>query len=404
MQKYLLLTLFAFVPICLAQFGGGGGGMGRGAWGQKMFEGMIAELPPDVQQKARAIHDNQSLRPGQRRQQLMKLWDTLPIEQRPMPPFMRRLSPTLQEQVRGIWGNTNVPWRQRQRQFQQFWRALPADQRPMPPFLKRLPEPYKSQWLALRGQRGPGRFAQIQQLIQTMPQDVRSQLPFVKFGGTLPATRRAQKPLPHFLETLPEPYKSQWMAIRAKPTATRSEKIQELMQSLPQDLRSKLPFQKFGGSEGGRAGAPQKPPPHFLETLPEPYKSQWMAIRAQPSATRSAQIQQLMQSMPQDLRSKLPLPKFGGSEGGRAGAPQKPPPHFLETLPEPYKSQWMAIRAQPPATRVAQIQQLMQSMPEDLRARLPFPKLGGRMAGERVEDSVASNNQDNRSLGNPPTN
>ncbi|CAJ0568415.1 unnamed protein product, partial [Mesorhabditis spiculigera] len=175
MQKLLLATV-ALIGLATCQMG---------PWQvdstkEAEFERMLSQLPPQLQAQAQAIHSNQALSFEQKHEQMHALIETLPADQRPMPPFMRNLPPSVQQQMRELWSNKALTWQQRRQQMHQLFQSLPESMRPhfpLPPFVNQLPEPYKSQWMAIHNQPGPGHFQKIRNLIATMPDSVKAQLP-----------------------------------------------------------------------------------------------------------------------------------------------------------------------------------------------------------------------------------
>ncbi|PAV61875.1 hypothetical protein WR25_22801 [Diploscapter pachys] len=168
--------------------------------------------------------------------------------------------------------------------------------------------------------------------------------------GGMPMPPVPQNLPPGFEKVLPSETVAQLKQIHRSTTMTNMEKhnaIDKIMASLPDDIIDKLP-----------------PPPGF-EKLPQDVQQQLKAVHKDRNLSfeqRFHKINQIIGSLPESVRRMLPPP---------------PPPPGFEAIPEQARMALMAIHqdsSMSPQQRFHKIRAVIDSLPAEVRARLPAPR------------------------------
>jgi hypothetical protein len=136
-----------------------------------------------------AVHSNPDLSIDDKKRQIDQIMSNVPQEQLdklPLPPGFDRLSPENQQRVRQLMHDFKLDWDSRHERVREFIKTLPREERRAmqprpPPGFENLPEETKDQIddLFMNDKlTHPERHAKIHELIQKLPIEIRSKLPF----------------------------------------------------------------------------------------------------------------------------------------------------------------------------------------------------------------------------------
>ena len=144
-------------------------------------------LPTDVWEKLSAIHANKNLSRQERKKQIDELMNSLPTEtllKLPLPPHLRRLPKEAQDELHKIFADKTKSFEEKKKASKEYIKTLPIDQRrlarPYPPGFENLPTEYKTQIDAVFENDDLDcheRFEKIREIIDSLPEEIRSQLP-----------------------------------------------------------------------------------------------------------------------------------------------------------------------------------------------------------------------------------
>jgi hypothetical protein len=165
-----------------------------------------------------------------------------------------------------------------------------------------------------------------------------------------PPFRQMRPPpmLPGF-DLLPAEVQAKLKSVMEDPTLgfqERHEKIIEIMENLPDEVKSKLP-----------------PPPGF-EKLPVDVQEKLKAIHMDRTLTwrqKHDKIREIIDNLPEDVKRLLPIP---------------PPPPGFEHLPEDVKMKLRAVHEDKSLShrdRMQKVHEIIDSLPADIKAKLPPP-------------------------------
>ncbi|KAH7730596.1 Protein Y75B7AR.1 [Aphelenchoides avenae] len=144
-------------------------------------------LPKDVYSALVAVHRNQSMTVKQKKQAIDEIMRKVPVEIReklPLPPGFDRLPAEKLKSIRGILTNNALDFDSRHEKLEEFIKSLPKEERrlirpPPPPGFENLPQEIKDQIDEIM-ETALGhheRFEQIRKVIDSLPQEIRSKLP-----------------------------------------------------------------------------------------------------------------------------------------------------------------------------------------------------------------------------------
>lgn len=237
----------------------------------------------------------------------------------------------------------------------------------------------------------------------------------------LPQEVLAKLPLPPGIERLPEEHKQQFRALHMDRTLTsedRAQRTKQMVDSLPADMQALVrppPPPHFAGGPPPPQfvnGFPARPPPGFEDVVGATVYKQLLKVHEDSSATpetKKAMIDQIMQRVPREQLSKLPLPP--GFDRLPADAQQRvraiftdftqpwdrrhqlvhefvkelpreqrrllrpPPPPGFERLPQDVRERIEELidSESRPFEHADKVQAILQSLPAELRPGMPPP-------------------------------
>ncbi|KAF8383757.1 hypothetical protein PRIPAC_72899 [Pristionchus pacificus] len=185
----LIPLLSLALPLAFAQFG-------PPSQGQlpPLFPPHIEDLiPADVLAKMKAVHENPSLPPQMKHEQIDDLMISLPTEildKIPPPPGFDQLPKDVQETIKKLSRNRSVKWSDRQASIRRFIDALPENVKaliPMPgaggpPGFEAIPIQQRAEIQMIENDQNMSfrdRYFKIKQIMDSLPVEIRSQLPAV---------------------------------------------------------------------------------------------------------------------------------------------------------------------------------------------------------------------------------
>uniref|UniRef100_A0A914C405 Uncharacterized protein n=1 Tax=Acrobeloides nanus TaxID=290746 RepID=A0A914C405_9BILA len=300
----------------------------------RMPPGFEKALPPDVRQKLKAIHENPNLNFTERHEQIDKIMSSLPdevLDKLPPPPGFEKLPKEVQDQLKSIRRNKSLNWREKHEKVREFIDSLPEEQR------KLLPPPPPPPFFPPFGPRGlpprpPPGFEKV------LPSEVYQRLLAVHENTNISVPEKMQKideimkevpketleklPLPPGFDKLPEDTQKQARAILFNMSISFKERMKALKKftkSLPKEQRKMV-----------------RPQPPGFENLPQDIREKIDAIFEDDQLDhrqKHEKIRELIDSLPQEIRSKLPPPPPFGMPPPPFGMP--PPPPFGNKMPPP---------------------------------------------------------------------
>ncbi|GMT10090.1 hypothetical protein PFISCL1PPCAC_1387 [Pristionchus fissidentatus] len=152
---------------------------------------IAALIPADILAKMTAIHENNALPPQTKHEQIDDLMISLPIEtldKIPPPPGFEQLPKQVQETFKKLSRDRAMPWSERQAAIRRFIDSLPAEIKeliPMPgaggpPGFEAIPIQQRAEIQMIEANPNMSfrdRYFKIKQIMDSLPADIRSQLP-----------------------------------------------------------------------------------------------------------------------------------------------------------------------------------------------------------------------------------
>ncbi|GMR58888.1 hypothetical protein PMAYCL1PPCAC_29083 [Pristionchus mayeri] len=150
-----------------------------------------ALIPADVLAKMKAVHENPSLPPQVKHEQIDDLMISLPsdlLDKIPPPPGFDQLPKDVQETIKRLSRDRSVKWADRQAAIRRFIDSLPEETKsliPMPgtggpPGFEAIPIQQRAQIQMIENDQNISfrdRYFKIKQIIDSLPASIRSQLP-----------------------------------------------------------------------------------------------------------------------------------------------------------------------------------------------------------------------------------
>jgi len=254
-------------------------------------------LPADVQEKLKALFEDKNIGWQERHEKIFEIMEGLPDEIKsklPPPPGFEKLPQEVQDKLKAIHMDRSLSWAAKHQKVREIIDSLPEEVKrllpvpPPPPGFELLPEEVKAQIKAVHENSTLGwreKTEKIREIMENLPEEHKRKLPF--------------PPPPPGFEILPEDAKVKINAIRENSTlswAEKHEKIREIIEALPEEMKNKLPVPPL--------------PPGF-ELLPEDIKAKMKAVHEDKTLThreRFDKIHEIMESLPADIKAKLPPP------------------------------------------------------------------------------------------------
>ncbi|KAI6227788.1 hypothetical protein M3Y99_01218900 [Aphelenchoides fujianensis] len=261
-------------------------------------------LPEDAKAKLIAAHDDRSLSFDERRDRIESVFDELPreiLEKLPLPPGLARLPFDAQEPFRALHVDRSIGWRERQTRVHELIKQLPEEQQRLvhppaphfPPMGPRgfgiPPPPFPPAGADFLPPRPPPGFEAV------LSPSIFKQLMAVH-ENLRPTNSTACRLPPNFERLSPETlqrvrkimqdFSLEWDA--------RHQKVDEFVRSLPREERRLL-----------------RPVLPGFEALPEKTRDQiddLFANRKLHPMERNQKIRDLLISLPEEIRSKIPPP------------------------------------------------------------------------------------------------
>lgn len=150
--------------------------------------GFELALAPTIYKQLMVVHQNPTLSVEEKKQQVDRIMSMVPqdqLDRLPLPPNFDRLDSENVQRVRQIMHNFKLDWDTRHQNVKDFISQLPVEQRrllrpPTPPGFEQLPQEINDQIDAIfmdEKLSPPERHAKIHQIIQKLPEEIRSKLP-----------------------------------------------------------------------------------------------------------------------------------------------------------------------------------------------------------------------------------
>ncbi|TMS35119.1 hypothetical protein L596_002583 [Steinernema carpocapsae] len=151
--------------------------------------GFAEVLPRDVVEKLRAIHADPALTFMEKNQKIDEIMSSLPeevLDRLPTPPGFSQLPADIQAKLKGITRDKSLNWQQKQEQTRAAIESLPEHLRrllpppPPPPGFELIPPKVQEQLRLIREDQSLGfkeRYYRIKTVIDSLPEDIRSKLP-----------------------------------------------------------------------------------------------------------------------------------------------------------------------------------------------------------------------------------
>jgi hypothetical protein len=205
------------------------------------------KLPIGVYEQIKEIHDDETMKWSKRRQKVRQIMHTIPHEQRravfkdmwfpPMPPasFESVLAPTVYQQLLKVHQNVNLTVAEKKDRVDRIMQQVPGDQLmklPLPPLMRQLPtETQQRIRLIMHNYRTPWdeRHQKVREFVQSLPKEEK---------------RLMRPPLPEFVKDLPANVRANLEAIHNNDDLEPRDRIhqfRDIIESLPKDVRSKIP-------------------------------------------------------------------------------------------------------------------------------------------------------------------
>lgn len=279
-------------------------------------------LPEDAKAKLIAAHDDRSLSFDERRDRIESVFDELPreiLEKLPLPPGLARLPAEAQEPFRALHVDRSIGWRERQAKVHELIKELPKEQ-------QQLVHPPAPRFPPM----GP----------HGMPPPP---FPFPQAGANFLPPR----PPPGFEAVLSPSIFKQLMAVHenvALSVPEKKQRIDHILSLVPQEQLERLPL-----------------PPHFERLSPETIQRvrKIMQDFSLDWDARHQKVDEFVRSLPREER-RLLRPTIPG----------------FEALPEEVRDQIDDLfdnQKMHPMERHQKIRQLLESLPEEIRSKIPPP-------------------------------
>ncbi|KAK0395400.1 hypothetical protein QR680_001262 [Steinernema hermaphroditum] len=151
--------------------------------------GFAEVLPADVVAKLRAIHADHSLDFMAKNRKIDQVMSSLPdevLDRLPSPPGFSQLPADIQTRLKTITRNKSLSWQQKQEQTRAVIESLPDHLRrllpppPPPPGFELIPPEVQEKLRVIHEDRSLGfrdRYYKIKEVIDSLPEDIRNKLP-----------------------------------------------------------------------------------------------------------------------------------------------------------------------------------------------------------------------------------